>query len=206
MAQKYKVFIDQQVLIITSIRNFFKNENNSENQLTMEVFLANHKPWALEKDLVLYSVEPKIDLNKLKKQFKFIQASGGLVAHEGKFLFIKRFGKWDLPKGKMDAGETPKVTALREIEEECNLQGHEIVRKICNTFHTYPLKEKHVLKKTYWFLLTVPNGMKLNLLPETTEGITEVRWFAPDEWSEIRQNTYASIIDVLDTYLDLKDV
>jgi len=203
MAQKYKVFVDQQVLIITSDPIFFNKDNSVDNQLSMDLFLQGKTPWALNQDVFIHSKNPKKAFNKLKKHFKYIQASGGLVEHQGKFLFIKRLGKWDLPKGKMDPGETPKITAIREIAEECALQGHQIVDKICNTYHTYPLKQKHVLKKTHWYLLQVPNDAKFDLAPQTEEGITEVRWFAPDAWSEIRQNTYPSIIDVLDAYLKL---
>jgi 8-oxo-dGTP pyrophosphatase MutT (NUDIX family) len=203
MAQKYKVFIDQHILSITSDAIFFKQSKSTDNHVSIHGFLMNLKPWILENDVVVLSTNPKKDFKKLKEHFKFIKASGGLVEHRGKFLFIKRLGKWDLPKGKMDPGETPKITALREIEEECNLHGHQVVKKICNTYHTYPLKDRYVLKKTFWFLLKVPDRTELNLKPQTEEGITELRWFAPDEWSEIRENTYASIIDVFDTYQNM---
>ena len=48
-----------------------------------------------------------------------IQAGGGLVENEkGEVLFMFRRGKWDLPKGKLDPGETLEACALREVEEE----------------------------------------------------------------------------------------
>ena len=46
-------------------------------------------------------------------------AAGGLVENEkGEILFMFRRGKWDMPKGKRDPGETLEECALREVEEE----------------------------------------------------------------------------------------
>ena len=42
-----------------------------------------------------------------------ILAAGGLVLNEkGEVLFMFRKGKWDLPKGKLDPGETMDACAL----------------------------------------------------------------------------------------------
>ena len=46
-------------------------------------------------------------LNALKKHYEVIQAGGGLVqSPDGNLLLIFRRDKWDLPKGKLDEGET----------------------------------------------------------------------------------------------------
>ena len=50
-------------------------------------------------------------LNELKKaffkKFTLVQAAGGLVKNESdEILLIFRRGKWDLPKGKLDKGES----------------------------------------------------------------------------------------------------
>lgn len=147
---------------------------------------------------------PKSEFKNFKKHFTFIKAAGGIVEHENKYLFIYRLGKWDLPKGKMDEGEKPKITALREIEEECNLHGHAIVSKLCNTYHTYELKNQAILKKTYWYYLTISNLNDSDLKPQTEEGITDVRWFGIDDFDEIRKNAYDSIHEVLDAFLKMK--
>src|SRR5580692_2838451 len=67
------------------------------------------------------------DLQTLKKAFwkKFIlvQAAGGLIQNEKKeLLFIFRRDKWDLPKGKLDKGETLEQCAIREVAEETGLK------------------------------------------------------------------------------------
>jgi hypothetical protein len=53
------------------------------------------------------------DLDELKKaffkKFMLVPAAGGLVINEkGKWLFIFRRNKWDLPKGKLMARNRPK--------------------------------------------------------------------------------------------------
>jgi ADP-ribose pyrophosphatase YjhB (NUDIX family) len=136
----------------------------------------------------------------LKDKFNFIKAAGGIVEHNRKHLFIKRLDKWDLPKGKIDAREKTKKAALREIEEECNVKNHTISYKICNTYHTYPLKGKYVLKKTSWYHFTVLDLTNQELKPQTEEDITELRWFSWTELDEVRSNTYQSILDVLEEF------
>ena len=96
------------------------------------------------------------DLDELYKgfqsYFRFIPAAGGLVRNEkGENLIIFRRGKWDLPKGKADKGENPERTALREVEEECIIEGVTIIRFITSTYHIYYIKEEIVLKRTNWF-------------------------------------------------------
>lgn len=139
------------------------------------------------------------DEELLKKSFpdhKYVEAGGGLVFQNGKYLFIRRHDKWDIPKGKLEKGESIERCAEREVEEECNVHNVKIDKKLCDTWHTYEQKGKLWLKKTYWYLMSADE--MTDLTPQTEEGITEVRMFTEDEFDEIRQDTYLSIIDVLD--------
>ena len=82
------------------------------------------------------------DLEALKKSFfkKFtlVLASGGLIRNEqNEILLIFRRGKWDLPKGKLDAGETLETCAVREVEEETGLRNIELQQPLTITYHTY---------------------------------------------------------------------
>ena len=68
------------------------------------------------------------DLDHLKKavwkKFEIVKAAGGLVLNENKeLLFIFRRGKWDLPKGKLDEGETIEQCAIREVAEETGVKN-----------------------------------------------------------------------------------
>ena len=51
-------------------------------------------------------------------------AAGGIIEQEGKYLLIQEarediHGKWNLPAGRLDPGETVSEAAKREIYEEC---------------------------------------------------------------------------------------
>ena len=53
--------------------------------------------------------------------FHEIDAAGGLVVNNDKFLFIYKNNKWDLPKGKIEEKENSEKAALREVSEETGL-------------------------------------------------------------------------------------
>ncbi len=132
---------------------------------------------------------------KLADGFKTIHAGGGLVYNEeGSVLLISRRGKWDLPKGKLDDGETIEACAVRELEEETGIEFLTIVNKIGETWHIYNLKGKTVLKCTTWFKMTSPD--KKTLIPQVIEDIHEVRWVAPKDLAPYLANTYQAIKDV----------
>src|SRR5690349_14410386 len=57
----------------------------------------------------------------LRSKFKVVKAAGGLIRKKEKFLMIYRLKKWDLPKGKREKNEKYKQTAVREVQEECNI-------------------------------------------------------------------------------------
>jgi hypothetical protein len=54
----------------------------------------------------------------IKKPFKIIKAAGGVVFKGDKMLLMFRRGVWDLPKGKLDNGESSRQGAAREVQEE----------------------------------------------------------------------------------------
>lgn len=129
--------------------------------------------------------------------FKYIEAAGGVVRNaEGKYLFIFRSGKWDLPKGKLEKGEDRAVAALREVEEECGITGHSIVSQLQSSWHVYALKDgRQAIKVTFWYLMNYPGNEKLK--PQTEEGITAVEWLGTDELDKVYANTFRSITEVI---------
>lgn len=135
-------------------------------------------------------------LGLLLSRCKLIEAAGGLVKNEnGELLMIFRSGKWDLPKGKIEKNEKPEEAAVREVEEECGISGLTIIRPLESSFHTYIHKEKTVLKKTYWYEMRCTD--KSPLIPQTEEGITDVRWMNPQEVEKAMENTFRSIEEVV---------
>lgn len=140
--------------------------------------------------------DPKVVFNQIKKSVKVIEAAGGLVkSEENKYLFIKRNGFWDLPKGKLEEKEKKKDAAVREVEEECGIKVKSLGEKILKTYHVYEIKGKIVLKVSYWYNMKSKANQKL--IPQLEEGITEVKWIGRDNWNMVKENTYPSILEVL---------
>jgi len=128
-----------------------------------------------------------------------IVAGGGIVQNEeGKILFQFRRGKWDLPKGKLDEGETIEECAIREVEEETGLRNIALGQLIGITSHNYTEKRKDIEKETHWFAMKVSG--KQNLEPQLEEDITELRWVAKDELEDYLSNTFANIVEIVGKY------
>ncbi len=147
--------------------------------------------------MLLYHTDLEVLWSDFQSLFKLIDAAGGLVRDSaGQLLFIYRRGFWDLPKGKVDRGETIPQAALREVQEETGLKavlGHEAAI----TLHTYRTKKgKRVLKTTYWFHMSCDHPNQLQLQRE--EDIEEALWLT-DKWQEQDLPTplYRSIRDML---------
>jgi 8-oxo-dGTP pyrophosphatase MutT (NUDIX family) len=127
---------------------------------------------------------------------KVIQAGGGLVENEkGEVLLMFRRGKWDLPKGKLDPGESLANCAIREVEEETGIRVQELQKFLLITKHNYHDRGAELIKETHWWLMKA--NSRQALIPQTAEDITELKWFAPSELSVVLQNTYPGIIEVL---------
>jgi 8-oxo-dGTP pyrophosphatase MutT (NUDIX family) len=134
--------------------------------------------------------------DEFKACFNYVEAAGGVVLRpDGKFLVMKRDGLWDLPKGKLENGESSEVAALREVSEETGLNELQIVKPVLSTFHTYQVTKEMVLKKTKWYEMFY--GGDADPVPEAAENITEIQWVKPGMTDFIRKNTYPSVLDVL---------
>lgn len=142
------------------------------------------------------------DIKHLWKIFRIyfteVGAAGGLVKHtSGRYLFIEKKGKLDLPKGHIEEGEEPEACALREVNEECGITGHAIVKSICPSYHTYSWEGISYLKKTNWFLMQY-EGEMINE-PQTDEGITKIEWLFPDELNSIKSSAWLSLMDLINS-------
>ena len=143
------------------------------------------------KSFLLYGQDSKEMWSAFCSRFKIIEAAGGIVKNEkDECLFIYRNDTWDLPKGKIDPGETFEQAALREVEEECGISDLQLGSRIQNTYHIYEHKEKQILKITYWYLM---NSRQNILTPQVEEGITELGWKTAADRDEILDNTYPNI-------------
>jgi len=140
------------------------------------------------------------DFDKLKKSFfkhfRIITAAGGLVINSNEeILMIFRRGKWDLPKGKLDAGETLEECAVREVKEETGLQNIKQGKKITVTYHTYDEFGKHILKESHWYKMKCIGEQ--NPTPQIEEDITDIKWIGLSDLKKYTSNTYCTIKEVL---------
>lgn len=129
---------------------------------------------------------------------KTIIAGGGLVLNEQQeLLMIFRRGKWDLPKGKLDAGETIEACAVREIKEETGLREVVLGKKLSITHHTYfdTYLQEEVIKETHWFMMQAPG--KQTLVPQIEEDITEIKWLAEKDREACLANSYDTIVSLI---------
>jgi len=202
----YKVFIENTPLHIIEKKDLIPNDVLVifEENLSLIKDQLFHLLESLDNELPIYLVTSSIEktFSTLFQDFDFVEAAGGIVKRKDTYLFIKRNGFWDIPKGKLDDGEIPENAAIREIEEECGINGPQLKEPICLTYHTYLFKGKPTIKKTYWYSLDYIGDKKLKGQKE--EGITQVKWFKLDEIEKIQKNTFASILEVMDTYFNQK--
>lgn len=138
-------------------------------------------------------------IHLFEQNFVHIQAAGGIVQHceTGEILFIHRAGRWDLPKGWMEAGEIPPQCAVREVQEECGLDKLDIQGFVKTSHHAYILKGKWTLKSTHWYAMTTTEYITK---PQEEEGIEQARWFAVGEYKHALNDTYPNIKDVFRDY------
>ncbi len=123
------------------------------------------------------------DIDKLFDDFnslyKRMDAAGGIVINkDNDILLMLRRNIWDLPKGKIEKNEDIESAAKREVEEETGVIVEEIIAPLCVTYHTYKIKEKRILKKTYWFAMKYKQG---ELMPQVEEDIQEIVWLKSEE-------------------------
>ena len=188
---------------------------NSQNQAIKKSYLLNDNKLNFNKIIDEFLFDPsndniKIvssDLNSLlelfKSKFYYIEAAGGFIEKDNEFLFIHRQGIWDLPKGKLEKGETIKNAAIRECEEECGIKQLTITKQLSSSFHLYKYKKGFALKQSYWFYMKSDYSKKLT--PQIEEDIDEVKWFSKHEIETIILNhTYYTIRDVINEALEIR--
>lgn len=128
--------------------------------------------------------------------FTRLEAAGGYVTNQaGQLLIFYRRGSWDMPKGKIDPGETPEQAALREVREETGLQQLDLGPFLAHTWHTYTQKGARILKCTWWYRMTTTDTQ---VKPQTEEDIEEIQWVDPKAWIAGKPTVYASIRELIE--------
>lgn len=193
----YKVFYNEKILLLSDrpVKDVKTLKFNTNSQFEEALALLRNTS-AKEVNIYYHNLEKLWE--HLKSHFEYIEAAGGVVKNaDNKILFIYRLGKWDLPKGKVEKGESVEHAAVREVEEECGITDLNLGKLVSQTHHLYFLKGMK-LKTTYWYRMDYKD--KEIPTPQKEEGIEQVVW--KDEWEikEALNNTYENIKIVLNEY------
>ncbi|MBE4947910.1 NUDIX domain-containing protein [Chryseobacterium culicis] len=200
----YKVFVNEKKLLVSKYPENLEKELRYESFTTLEIALDLLENTSVQ-ELNVYGDNLDEIWQEFQKLFRIIEAAGGLVNNpEGKILFIRRLGKWDLPKGKMEKGESREESAVREIEEETGLSDVELVKFINTTYHIYIERNgEKILKCTHWFEM-IYDGEDTSK-PQIEEGITEVAWKTTSEIeNEVFPSTFKNIKLIVKEFWETK--
>lgn len=197
--QRYKVFIYDSPVVFGKITNNVVGDYKQFNwkELDKNNFIDSLKNGDYKDDVIqINSDNIENCFEEFCSHFKKIEAAGGLVIQDQKVLVIKRLGRTDLPKGKLEKSEGIEECAIREVEEECGIDQLKIINPLNNTYHCYYMKGKWMIKTTYWFLMesNTTNTPK----PQVEEDIEWVKWIPQKDVFDTMKDTYPSIKPVIE--------
>lgn len=109
-------------------------------------------------------------------------SAGGVVINDDKVLLISSALRdmTGLPKGAIDEGESPELTAIREVKEETGYDA-EIVRKLDEYTYEFDWTDgKHHIKTVTYYLMRLSNDLPPKANLQAGEDFT-VQWVSFDE-------------------------
>jgi 8-oxo-dGTP pyrophosphatase MutT (NUDIX family) len=201
MLNEVSIYFEKRKIVLTE---------NVESHFNKQFGLFTHysTPQELSKILEFFQTTPDVQnvfisgkdfqtmIDEFSCMFRVVEASGGLVQNSnGEYLFIFRYGKWDLPKGKLEPDEKIEDAAVREVSEETGISNIKLSDHIFDTFHTYRLGNATILKKTHWFSMRYDGTEPL--IPQESEDISVAKWVSENQIKEVLKNTYDTIFEVL---------
>ena len=199
----YKVYFNKSYIVISGQPDLeqkycllHKYHHKDELYAKISGFIENDK----FRTFNIYFQEINSLWEAFRAYFENRTAAGGLLVNNyGKLLFIRRNGKWDIPKGHLSGNEALEECARREIEEETGLIPGTRLAILKPTYHIYPLGDNWILKETNWYIFGYNGEGKA--LPQVAEGISGLRWFGRDEIEDVHKNTWPSISGVINEAL-----
>lgn len=199
----YKVFVNEKKLMLSKYPEDIEKKLRFEGFATLEIAIDLLENTSCP-ELNVYGENIEEIWEDFTHIFKVVEAAGGVVSNKnGEILFIHRIGKWDLPKGKIEKGESLEQAALREVEEETGLSQLILEEFLNNTFHIYTERNgTKILKTTYWFRMQYVGNKTPK--PQIEEGISEVSWKSKDEIvQQVFPMTFQNIKLILNDYWNL---
>lgn len=125
--------------------------------------------------------------SRRKKPVKRAHSAGGVVfskdaAGDVRILVLQHEGgKWMLPKGTIESGETPEAVAVREVREETGLSAVRIVQDLGQERYSFFWRTEDAFydKTVHYFLLEFLGGEEP--VPQREEGFVAAEWVSLDE-------------------------
>ncbi len=188
----YKVFVNDRPIILTDDEDFDTKYRKALYSHIHIYELLGRFMYSDLRGICLICNDLEDCWTHFKSHFTLQKSAGGKVLNSrDEVLFIYRYDKWDLPKGKLEKGENIEECAVREVEEECGVQELEILKPLETTYHLFEFRGTKILKSTEWFLMKT--NFKGTPVPQIEEGITKAKFKGEKEVEEALKNTYANI-------------
>ena len=188
----YKVFVNDFPIILSTKKDMGENYISLPLKMTKIKRVIRKVGQGKLKNVNLYHKNENKLLPIFFKKIKVVRAAGGLVKNSrDEVLFIFRNGKWDLPKGKIEAGENLEECAIREVEEETGIQDLEVVRYLETTYHIFNRRGRMKLKETVWYEMR--SDYQGPFTPQEDEDITKVKWKGGEKLQKALKKSYANI-------------
>ena len=134
-----------------------------------------------------------------------IKTAGGIVIQNDSILFIYKNGRWDLPKGRLERGNSSRKTAIIEISEETGLPQKDlkVLKKLIPTHYHKKVDGKIIVKKTYWYLIEFVGDEKVQLVTDLNENITDCKWVSFDKLVLVLEESHERIRYLIEFFLNM---
>ena len=188
----YKVFVKDIPIILSTEKNIGKQYTSIPlKEVKFKKLIAKINNGELLYVNIYHKNAEKLE-RFLRKKLPVVEAGGGLVYNaKHEILFIRRNSKWDLPKGKVENGETYEEAAVRETMEETGIQDLVVKKFIAKTYHVFKRNDKFKLKITYWYEMF--SDYTGPLTPQEEEDIKKVKWKNFEKSQKALRDSYENI-------------